>query len=629
MSAVNRPVSAAPEAAPVTQRRCPNSAFTCHMISVPLDHFTPFGADTLVIFATLPAKNKAKRKGMLVTIVGGPGASGLAAADRYAEAYGSELREYFDLVFFDQRGIGMSGNFRCDDAVAAYYQTEARADTPQHEQRSIDSARNFVQNCLTQLGDPNELRYYSTRQAVEDLEIFRKQFGEDKLWLYGESYGTQFAQWYAAAHPNRVAGMVLDGVVDLTMRGPRFAQDQTAGFNDTLARVLVACNDDSACRANTGGDALRAYDMLARRLKENPARFDFRLADGRSEARTLTLGDLETAASTYLYSADDRMLFLRALSFAQQGRLQPLAELFYIALGLDPQTRAAIPDPTYSDAAYYTVNCADYRYFNGTPAERARRYMQAGDQSDTATPRMNSVFYGDLPCIFWPTAENVSVFDAARGADIPTLVLNATADPATPPQQGRNVFRRLKNAALIEQQNGPHVIFGRGESCIDIPVANFLIENALPAQREISCPGEMVDAYVPVIGERLAEYKDVLDALRAVDIEMRQSAGYIAWSRAVPLRSGCLRGGGISYEYVETGRNGHDKLTLNSCALLSDLVLTGSGRITPGRDAISFNVTISGAVTGTLEYSHIRSRIRVTGTLNGEAIDLSRSAAAE
>jgi hypothetical protein len=58
-------------------------------------------------------------------------------------------------------------------------------------------------------------------------------------------------------------------------------------------------------------------------------------------------------------------------------------------------------------------------------------------------------------------------------------------------------------------------------------------------------------------------------------------------------------------------------------------VLTGSGRITPGRDAISFNATISGAVTGTLEYSHIRGRIRVTGTLNGEAIDLSRSAAAE
>ena len=40
--------------------------------------------------------------------------------------------------------------------------------------------------------------------------------------LYGESYGTQYAQTYAAAHPERLQGVIVDGVVDLTRSGPAF-----------------------------------------------------------------------------------------------------------------------------------------------------------------------------------------------------------------------------------------------------------------------------------------------------------------------------------------------------------------------------------------------------------------------
>ena len=36
--------------------------------------------------------------------------------------------------------------------------------------------------------------------------------------LYGESYGTELAQAYAAAHPDRLSALILDGAVDLTRR---------------------------------------------------------------------------------------------------------------------------------------------------------------------------------------------------------------------------------------------------------------------------------------------------------------------------------------------------------------------------------------------------------------------------
>ncbi len=50
---------------------------------------------------------------------------------------------------------------------------------------------------------PADLPYYSTRQAVEDLEAFRQYLGVDKIALYGESYGTQYVQTYAARTPPR------------------------------------------------------------------------------------------------------------------------------------------------------------------------------------------------------------------------------------------------------------------------------------------------------------------------------------------------------------------------------------------------------------------------------------------
>ena len=80
------------------------------------------------------------------------------------------------------------------------------------------------------------------RQAAEDLEQFRQYLGADKIQLYGESYGTQLVQTYAAAHPDRIAGLFLDGPVDLSHSLMDYYQEQTKGFAEALeghpARLL-------------------------------------------------------------------------------------------------------------------------------------------------------------------------------------------------------------------------------------------------------------------------------------------------------------------------------------------------------------------------------------------------------
>jgi hypothetical protein len=194
---------------------CPGSEFTCVDLEVPLDHFNPVNSEMIkVVFGVLPASGESK--GMFVTATGGPGYAGLAEADDYTSYFDPAILEYFDIVFFDQRGIGQSGGMQCVNAAVAFYRADWRTDTPEHQAAFLDVARTFAQDCVHEMGLPVEnLPFYSTKQAVEDLEVFRQAMGGKLLWLYGESYGTQYAQTYAASHPEGLGGLILDGTVDV------------------------------------------------------------------------------------------------------------------------------------------------------------------------------------------------------------------------------------------------------------------------------------------------------------------------------------------------------------------------------------------------------------------------------
>jgi pimeloyl-ACP methyl ester carboxylesterase len=618
--------SAPPALVIASREPCPNSDFECITLRVPLDHVnTPAQTNKTinVVFGVLPARDEAKRRGMFVVVVGGPGASGLLSADSYVDSYSDELRDAFDIVFFDQRGIGQSNGFNCPHEVAAYYQTDGRAQTPAQERTITEAAQTFVEDCLKQLPPAVELPFYGTRQAVEDLEAFRILMNEDKLWLYGESYGTQFTQWYAAAHPDRVAELVIDGVVDLALDGPQYLRSSTQAFNDVLVQTLKACNRDPQCRRDAGGDALKAYDALAAQSNQSAVNIAFPLPNGKTAQREITLSDMETALSSYLYTEPERMLVQRAVAAAAQGNWVPMARLYYSALGLDPETLEAGVDPSYSDAAYYAVTCNDYEYFKGTPQQRVEQYLRAGDAVDEEVPRMNSVFYGDLPCAFWPRSDDVPQYDAGFATLIPTLVLNATADPATPFEQGMAVFERLSNAYAINTEGGPHVTFARGNACPDDIVYDFLVNDVMPAKAVTRCEGELVFAYVPVAPADVHDYKNALDAMIALENEIYNAPEFYNWDAMSDAAMGCDRGGSVAFSPDEKDDR-IVRFTLDRCAFSQGFATTGVGSFDLDEDRWTLKVVVSGYQAGTLTYAREGDHYRVTGTLDGRPVNLRR-----
>ncbi len=598
----------------------PDSDFIYIDLVVPLDHTNPDnGHTTDVVFAVLPASGD--RVGMFVVATGGPGSSGLAVADSYASSYDSAITESFDIVFFDQRGVGLSGNLQCPQAAVAFYLSGWDDSTPEKERQFLQAAEQFALDCVAEMGDPAILPFLGTSQAVEDLELFRRLMDEEQFYIYGESYGTQFAQTYAARYPERLAGMILDGPVDLTLSGIEYLEEQATAFYEVLMATLQACNHDKYCAADTGADALSVYAGLANLLQENPLVFDFPLPHGKTATRSFTFNDLETVAGTSLYAQGSRMLFLRALaSYARDGNPVMLARMLYTALSIDPETLTAISDPSYSDAIYYAVQAQDYRDFDGTPAQRAEAYLRAGDSVEARLPYMASVFYSDLPIMFWPAVPALDRRPEPLVAEnIPTLVLGSTADPATPYSNALSVYQMLDDGYLITQVDGPHVIYGWGNRCVDDPVTAFLVGGITPAKRETTCSGPLIEVFVPLAPRAADQFTDPLDALASIDDEIYYLPEYYYWDLITPVAVGCPYGGTFIFAPSAEG----ETLTFDACSFSRGFVITGTGSYNYDDDLFVLEVEVTGTAEGVLTYRrNYLGRLTLTGVYDGEEINL-------
>ncbi len=590
---------------------CPDSEFTCVTLTVPLDHFNLADPRTLdVTFAVLPATGT--RKGMFVTATGGPGSAGIGCcADYYTSFFARGLTEHFDIVFFDQRGIGLSGGLTCPDASAAWYGADWRGDTPARARRLRDAARTFSANCDSESGTSEWLKFLGTKQAVEDLEAFRALIGDEKFWLYGESYGTQYAQTYADAHADHLAGMILDGTVDLTRDGMTYYANAVQAFNDTLMATLAACERNSKCARDFGAKPLGVYDRLAAQLRAQNQKIDFPLGTGKRVARAFRFGDLESVGSDAMYNEGGRMLLTRALAaYARDGDLVPLTRLLYASLGIDETTLATLPDATWSDAIYYAVECQDYGYFTNDAATSEDNFFAAATPVENSGLRLASMIWGDLPCTSWRDSSS----DATRpphttAPGVPTLVLNARRDPITPYDSARAVYENLADGYLIMQRGGPHVIFGRGVKCVDALVNAFLLQDRLPPARETTCPGRVMDAYAPLAPRRAAEFSSPLAALQSAETEIYYLPEFWYWDYATLTRAGCPVQGTLQFR----AQGDAVLFDLSKCAFTHGFVLNGQGDYDAAQDRFRLRVNVTGAQNCKLEYERVGAKSTVNG----------------
>ncbi len=602
---------------------CQTGDLACIILTVPRDHRANDPTATMEItFAISPATEASK--GVLFYFVGGPGGSGLASADNYLAAFDESLSRNMDIVFVDQRGTGPVHGLSCPSAQAAFDISGASLDTPE---AIIATAKTYVTDCIAELDAGDFLGLVNTDQAIRDSELFRQAIGAPKVWLYGESYGTQVVQAYATEFPDAVRGVILDGVVDLNLGAEGFYAAYTLAAERLLNRTLASCATQPGCAKDMQRDAATVYDDLAARVKTGEVIVDLVLADGSIAKRPLTTGLLEANAFFALYSPEGRAEFLRVLAAAERGNLVPMLQLGYSNMYIDPQTQTGIDDPGWFAAAYYAITCADYDSGTGTPDERATRIIDEARAFAPNAPRLLRSYYLErLACVFWPHQGAAGRPEPFAGGAYPTLVLNGDADPITPITMAYSVLDNAANSYGVFMKGGPHVIWGRGLACPDEIVQDLLYYGKLPTAREQQCEQDFIGEYLPLTLTDPAMMADPLAVARAVDAELLNMAELGNWDAEFPVTVGCDRGGTVTASTTEQGTD----YVLNGCSFWPGLSVSGTGidiAMDDVEDGLTLGLIVSGSHHGELTYSY-RGRVAawsMTGIYDGKPAGVTRT----
>jgi pimeloyl-ACP methyl ester carboxylesterase len=555
---------------------CEDSAFTCLTLDLPVNHFDPSDDRTLAVtFAVLPASGA--RQGAFVVAVGGPGGSGLEEADWRFESFGPTIRERFDIVFFDQRGVDMGEELTCPNAAESSTDTWSQLpdDLPERWDPLVQATSAYVEDCVAEMPRGDLLPFLGTAQAAADLEAFRDAMDYDRLVLYGESYGTQFAQVYADAYPDSVERLILDGTIDLTLDAQQESELDLDAMDSVLGLVFEACDLDVDCAADMGMPAAEAYRKLETQLEEGPATVMLPNGDGGTEEVTLAAKDLGSVAFSNIYMESDRMVFLRALAaYAGRSDLVPLVRLNEVDGWSD-----------ISPAVYQSVTCLDTAMPGDTPEEETDNIRGA---AEAAEPTQRGAHESALDCVFWPGVDHAQdPLDPFVGTGIPTLVIATEADPTTPYVSGLAVYEHLDDGYLIEVTGGSHVMFGRGMDCVDEAVTAYVIDGIGPDR--ITCDADLISEYFPLIPESLDGYSTA-EILLLSEYELILTPEHLAWDELDDLTVGCNNGGIVTFTPNDTGTS----YELEGCGLAETLRISGTGTWDVSESTSDLEISLGG-----------------------------------
>ncbi|MEU7018617.1 alpha/beta hydrolase [Streptomyces sp. NPDC046385] len=473
-------------------RACGDS-YQCADLTVPMDYSRPGDGKTFVLPVAKAATSTAGRRiGSLLYNPGGPGERGVQALkDGLADDLGRGVRERFDIVAFDPRGVGESRpaltcrtGTESDDASPAAAAMPLYPRTASERADALAGARATADACRKASGPL--LPHVGTDDAARDLDVLRAALGDRKLTYVGWSYGTSLGTSYAEQFPRRVRAMVLDGAVDPSLDWRQRMLGQAKGFRDAVADYADSCaaTVGDACPGATPEEIRALIDRLLRRTRTGPLR-----VDGSEDG--LDAAGLVSALSLSMYTPEAQWQGLsEALREADGGDGTKLA-----ALGTggeeeteeeqesgtasddesqseeSPSGQPSVPEDN-SDAALIAVNCLDVPH----PRDE-RAYWDALAPADKAAGVYGtSGLTGELVCKDWPSGRQQPHRVDAAGVP-PVLVVGTEGDPATPYGEAVSLARQFPGGMLLSFEAAGHTGYGRN-ACVDRKVEEYLVSLA-------------------------------------------------------------------------------------------------------------------------------------------------------
>ncbi|BBX37983.1 protease [Mycolicibacterium mageritense DSM 44476 = CIP 104973] len=438
----------------------------CGMLSVPVNYNKPDGDVAQIAMIRFPATGQ--KIGSLVINPGGPGESGVESAVSLLPSLPQAIKERFDLVGFDPRGVALSNpavwcNSDADnDRVRADPTVEY---TPEGVEHLENETKAFVQRCVDKAGI-EFLENVGTDNVAKDLDAIRGALGDDKLTYLGYSYGTRIGATYAEQFPQKVRAMILDGAVDPNADPVEADIRQAAAFQKAFDDYAADCAKSPDCPLGTDpAKAVDVYKELVYPLVQTPAKT--------RDPRGLGYSDAIVGTILPLYSPNLWRHLTDALTGIKNGNGDLMLALADLYMGRDAKGHY-----NNSTDVRVAVNCMD------KPAITDRAVVVEQDRRlrEVAPFMSYGDFTGHAPlgtCAFWPVKPTSTPHEIKVDGLPPTLVVSTTNDPATPYQAGVDLARQL-GGTLVTFEGTQHTVVFQGNTCIDDIATKYLIDVAVP-----------------------------------------------------------------------------------------------------------------------------------------------------
>ena len=430
---------------------------------MPRDYAAPSGGYLNISMIRAAATKQADRIGSLFVNPGGPGGSGVEFVREGLSTFPAALRERFDIVGFDPRGVNSSTAIRCIDNLDGQAALDPSPDDAAELEELVDSARVYAAECARR--NDATLPYLSTDAVARDLDLIRAAVGDDQLTYLGFSYGTLIGAMYAERFPDRIRAMALDGGIDPSLDLEQFRSDQGRGFEQALDHFLADCAKRKACAFHEGGKTVAAFDALMASIDRNPIP-----APRTGDPRLVGPGLAWSAVLGALYSESYWPVLALGLAQAKDGDGSLL-------LAISDPFRGRKPNGSYSNMldAYVGNICLDYP----APTDIAVYTGWAKNLAASAPHFAQFLAYNDLVCAFWSVpAQGTPRAITAAGAP-PIVVVGTTGDPATPYHWSEALAEQIESAVLVRNEGEGHTGYLE-DSCVQEAIDDYLLELTVP-----------------------------------------------------------------------------------------------------------------------------------------------------
>jgi pimeloyl-ACP methyl ester carboxylesterase len=431
----------------------------CATIKVPVDYAHPRGPSIDLAIGRLKALNPAKRIGVLVVHPGGPGQSGI---DAYITRHttipdDSPLRQYFDVVSVDPRGVGRSSPVLCGKDVLDEMPFTYPANESEYRTWLSYNAR-LSQDCRRDSGPVFD--HLDTTSVARDVDSIRVALGERKISFFAISYGTQVGQQYAELFPENIRAMAIDSNMDHSITSAyAYLKTTTEDFEGSFEAFSRWCAETAACPLH-GRDVTALWDDLLRRS----------LAGELVDAGTgQPIGDEELR-----YTLFDPMYNPAADWFDLAASLKALADGQPASLAAGPTAKAEGDLVNY---AYPAIWCSDWKWDVRSFAEldAYRKRLESVAPHTRLSP-----FWSDVVnCLNWQgKVPNPQHRLKVHGAP-PILLVKGHDDIATPAAWNYAAASQLSSSVILEYDGVGHGQF-RNSTCVRDHVVDYLITVRTP-----------------------------------------------------------------------------------------------------------------------------------------------------